>query len=171
MKFKYNNQTYTGTRKEIIESLRAYFTETGTFLVFNKLTSTFSLGEEEYLLSESDEFNIDAVRRHMVINAIAKISSIPFDPIININSCSLLNYLLIDDEQLASQSPHFTINQILEHCGVNVRLGFNTKIETGKLINNNYTLCLDNIPVAHQDRPFTISQILYRVVFFNRTNK
>ncbi len=172
MKFKYYGRTFTGSREEIIESLKTRFTEISQpFLTFNRLSSTFRLGEEEYLLSESEEFNVDAIRRTMVQDAIAKVPLESNDPKINIESLLFLKYLFIDNKQLASQTSWFTIDQILEHCDVDVTLGFDTKIEIEKSTNHRYVLHLNNTTVLYQSKQFTLSQILYQVVFFNRINQ
>ncbi len=166
MKFKYYGKTFTGSRQEIIESLKAYLDEISQpFLTFNRLSSTFYLGEEEYLLSESDEFNVDAIRRTMVQDAIAKIPQGPLE--IAIHSHPLLNYLLIDGVEVASQSKRFTVNQILEYGGIDkLTTNFDIKVEIRKLVNGQYALYFNDILVAHKDEPFTIYNLIHRVSTF-----
>ena len=173
MKFEYHGKKFAGSREQIIKSLKAYFTKTTTFLVFRPSKNAFYFGEEKFLLSdpESDNFNVDAIKRILIKRALNKVPLESFDPRIDIKFNNHFHYLFIDDKLVVSHRLHFIIDQILMYCNIDRALDFNTKIEIKELLNNNYALYLNKIPVACQDKPFTISKLLFHVIFFNRTNQ
>ncbi len=168
MIFKYCNKTFTGSRKQIIESLIQFLREESIKFYPG---DTFELGEENVCLKRRGPYSLDGIKTILIRKASNKVPLEPFDPTIKIESCSVLHELFINDIKVDSRNSHFTIDQILKHYNININLGFDTKIEIGKLKNNSYALYFDHIPVTCQTEPFTLSTLLYNIVFFNRVRK
>ncbi len=159
MIFKYDGKTFTGSRQEIIESLTQFLKESSLEYCSE---GDFSLCEESVHL-HAKQYILDSVKNSLIKKAIAKVPKHE----IAIHTHTLLNYLLIDGEQIASQSKWFTFNQILIHSGIgNLMTTFDIKVEIKELINGQHALYFNDLLVAHKDNPFTIYELIHRVSTF-----
>ncbi len=74
MKYKYDGQTYVGSRKEIIESLKHDLENNKQLMfIFHKDEKIFCLGEEKYLLLRHCTFNVNFIKKHLIIRALEKV--------------------------------------------------------------------------------------------------
>ncbi len=74
MKFTYDGTTYTGSREQIIESLKNDLENKKIFKLLNYPDrKCFRLGQEECLLSICSFSNIDAIRKRLINEALDKV--------------------------------------------------------------------------------------------------
>ena len=72
MNFKYDGKIYTGTRQEIIESLKDDLKHCLIFR-FSIDEKRFSLGEEEYILFRHTNCNVNGIKTEMIQAALNKV--------------------------------------------------------------------------------------------------
>ena len=74
MKFKYNNKTYTGSRQEIIESLKHDLENNKEFWFgYNPSEILFFLGEERFKITIHSNYNADDIKISMIQAALGKV--------------------------------------------------------------------------------------------------
>ena len=86
MNFTYNNAIYTGTREEIIESLKNDLEKISVVLMYcpdgpctPKIVNIFHLGEEDREVCNYGNFNVNAIKEKMIQKALAKVPENLFD--------------------------------------------------------------------------------------------
>ncbi len=73
MNYKYDGKTYTGTREEIIESLKHDLEHKKTLTFKFALKRFFYLGEEEWEIFGHGSLNVDAIKDRMICQALDKV--------------------------------------------------------------------------------------------------
>ncbi len=163
MLYNYNGTTYTGSREEIIESLRLDLEDADLVLKYQKSRKSLHLGKEEFWIDGYKSFSINYIRINLINLAIAKVPNDNYE--ITMHRCNSTYFLMVDGEELASQDSQFTFNQILEHCGIKrIQSTFDIEISVSDLYDGHHSLNFDNQAVRIQDRPFTVFDIIERII-------